>query len=131
MVQFHEDVTTGSNTYWKLDFGVALPARRLRPRISNMDLTTLRKTTTSRLRELYIWLQRGLICYEGLSIRELRHFAAQPGLAVSTEATFNSFKALKVLLEKADDDATFERFSDLSPELRQIVFLHYFDSLVV
>jgi hypothetical protein len=130
MVQLYEDVANGSNTYWKLDSGFALPHRRLRHRIRNMDLPTLRKTPRSRLSELYIRLQRGLICYEGLPIRELRNFAAQRGLVVSTEA-FKSFKALKVLLEKADDDTTFERFSDLPPELRQTVFRHYFDSLVV
>jgi hypothetical protein len=128
MVQLHEDVTK-SNTYWKLNSGVSLPNRRLRHRVRSMDLPTLRKTPASRVRELYIRFQRGLICYEGLSIRELRRFAAQRGLAVSTEATRNSFKALRAILEKADDDATFERFSDLPPELRQIVFLHYFDSL--
>jgi hypothetical protein len=130
MVQLYEDGTNGSNTYWKLDSGVALPTRRLRKRISNMDFATLKKTTKSRLRELYIRLQRGLLCYEGLPYRELRHFASQRALAVSTEATV-SFKALKGLLEKADDDVTFERFSELPPELRQNVFLHYFDSLVV
>ena len=131
MVQLYEDGTNGSNTYWKLDSGVALPTRRLRIRISNMDFATLKKTTKSRLRELYIRLQRGLICYEGLPYRELRLFASQRALAVSNGAKPDSFKTLKGLLEKADDDATFERFSELPPELQQIVFLHYFDSLVV
>lgn len=128
MVQLSEDVTK-SNTYWKLNSGVAMPNRRLRHRIRNMDLPTLRITPKSRLRELYIRYQRRLICYEGLSIHELRHFAAQRGLAVTNNATLNSFNALRALLEKADDDATFERFSDLPPELRQIVLIRYFDSL--
>lgn len=50
-------------------------------------------------------------------------------MPVDKKATLNSIKALKGLLEKADDDVTFGRFSELPPELRQIVFRHYFNSL--
>jgi hypothetical protein len=36
---------------------------------------------------------------------------------------------LKAQLEQADDDATFERLSDLPPELRATIYKHYFQSL--
>lgn len=72
-----------------------------------------------------------MLSYERLPLSELRKFTAQRALLTNTDTTLNSVKELKRLLEKADDDATFGRFSDLPPELRQIVFLHYFNSLVV
>lgn len=121
----------GPNEYWKLDSGTALTTHSLREYLSNKDFTTLKQTTKPRLSELYIRCQRGLLSYEGRSLRELREFTAQRAVLVDSKATLNSIKALKGLLEKADDDITFNRFPDLPPELRQIVFLHYFDSLVV
>lgn len=56
---------------------------------------------------------------------ELRLYAAQRGLTVAPSATPNS---IKVRLEQADDDATFDRFLDLPPEIRQIVYQYHFDS---
>ena len=133
MVQlYHQDWfrAPGPNEYWKLTSGAALLTRSLREYLSNKNFTTLKKTTKTRLKELYIRCQRGLLSYEGLSLRELRQFTAQRALLIDNKATLNSINALKRLLEKADDDATFRRFSELPPELRQIVLLHYFDSLV-
>lgn len=56
---------------------------------------------------------------------ELRFYAAQRGLTVAPTATPNSVKAQ---LEQADENATFDRFTDLPPEIRQLVFQHYMDS---
>jgi len=131
MVQFYQYGRSGRNTYWKLDSGIALSTDSLGNNLSNNNFTALKKSTKPRLRELYIRSQRGLLSYEGLPLRELRRFTAQRALPDSTKTALNSIKALKGLLEKADDDATFGRFTELPPELRQIILLHYFDSLVV
>jgi hypothetical protein len=81
-------------------------ALSLREHLNNEDFTTLKNTTKPRLEELYIRCQCGLLSYEGLPLRELRAFTAQRGVKVDNKATLNSIKALKGLLEKADDDAT-------------------------
>ena len=56
---------------------------------------------------------------------ELRFYASERGLTVPFTATKNSIKAQ---LEQADDNATFDRFTELPPELRQIIFEYYMDS---
>lgn len=134
MVQLHDQDglrACGSNEYWKLDSGAALSKCSLLERLSNKKFTTPKEIYRSRLDNLYVRCQRGLLSYEGLPLRELRKFAAQRALPIDNKATLNSIKALKGLLEKADDDITFDRLSELPPELRQIILLHYFDSLVV
>lgn len=83
--------------------------------------------STVRLRELYIRHQRGFLSYERLHIRELRLFVKQRGLPRTAITT----AALRAQLEQADEDATFNRFSDLPPELRQQIFEHHFDSFDV
>ncbi|GAB7330384.1 hypothetical protein MBLNU13_g02005t2 [Cladosporium sp. NU13] len=131
IVQLYGNGPSEPNTYWELDSGTALSARSLRQHLSRKKFKPLIQTTKPRLRELYVRYQRGMLSYERLPLRELRKFTAQRALLTNTDTTLNSVKELKGLLEKADDDATFGRFSDLPPELRQIVFLHYFNSLVV
>ena len=131
MVQLYEYGRSERNQYWKLDSGIALSTDSLRKHLSNNNFTALKQTTKPCLRELYIRSQRGLLSYEGLPLRELRRFTAQRALPDSTKTALNSTKALKGLLEKADDDATFGHFTELPPELRQIILLHYFHSLVV
>ena len=97
--------------------------------LNKSNLTTLEQNTKSRLIELFIRCQRGLLSYVRLQLRELQKFTAQRGIPVTIKAALNSIKALKGLLEKSNDDATFRRFFELPPELRQIVCLYYFDRL--
>lgn len=133
MVQLYPHATrpNGPNRYWKLDSGTALSVSFLRSYLSEASFTTPKRITKSRLIELYIRCQRELLSYESLSLRELQNFAAQRAVPIGTKSTLHSLEALKKLLEKADNEATFERFSELPPELRLMVFSHYFDSLVV
>jgi hypothetical protein len=135
MVQFYEPVTwkvAGPNEYWKLDSGA---------RLSVQELVNLLKTSKfscksrhkgrARVCALYFRCQRGLLPYDGLPTSELKLFASQR--ALPSAQTFGGQKltttTLKALLEEADDDATFERLSDLPPELRTAIFAHYFNSL--
>ena len=133
MVQLYPHTTrpNGPNRYWKLDSGTALTVASLRQYLSDASFTTLKKTRKFRLIELYVRCQRGMLSYEGLSLHELQDLAAQRAVPTGTETTLHSREALMELLEKADNEATFERFSELPAELRQMVFSHYFNSLVV
>lgn len=72
--------------------------------------------------------QRGLISYEGLSITEFRLFIARRGLPTITDKK-HTRSSLKAQLEQADEDATFDRFLDLPPEIRCQIYEHYFGSL--
>jgi hypothetical protein len=118
----------GSNRYWRLDSGKTLSARGLRSQLAHRNFTTFKKSTKPRLRELYVRCQRESLSYEGMPLRELKLYAAQRGVTIPTKATAN---VLKMLLGTADDDATFDRFSELPPEIRQIIFQHYYDSISV
>lgn len=80
-----------------------------------------------RLRELFVRHQRGLLSYEGLTVGELRLFVVQRGLS-STTAAKATAATLKARLEQADEDATFNWFTELPPEIRQQVFEQYFAS---
>lgn len=86
--------------------------------------------STNRLRQLYVRHLHRFLSYEKLSARELRSFVKQRGLP-KMATTKSTTATLRAQLEQADEDATFDRFSDLPPELRQRIFEHHFDSFDV
>jgi hypothetical protein len=127
MVQLFDDhvwSSPRSNEYWKLDSGNRLRSYRLREELRDGNYSVLKSVNNTRLRALYIRCQRGLLSFEGMPSHELRLHAARRGLTVAPNATLTSIKAQ---LEQADDDATFDRFTDLPPEIRQIIFQYYMD----
>lgn len=71
MVQIHERGQIMPNQYWKLDCGTRLSVYSLQKYLSNENFATLKQSTKSRLIELYIRCQRGMLSYEGLPLREL------------------------------------------------------------
>lgn len=118
-----------ANDYWKLDPGDHLKSRILRQRLEEKTFAVLKRVNNTRLRALYVRCQRGLMSYEGLSFRELKLYAAQRGIKITVfpKATPTTIKAQ---LEQADEDATFNRLDDLPPELRLMIFQHYYNSLM-
>jgi hypothetical protein len=88
---------------------------------------TCKSRTYVRIQELYIRCQRGLLSYDGLPLRELKLFVKQRGMTV-VPGKKPTLSSLKAQLEEADNDMTFDRVSDLPPELRQNTFQQYFDS---
>jgi hypothetical protein len=128
MVQFAEYRYSRSPVdYWMLDGPDLYTTKTLRGKLQAKNFTVLRSNTTGRLRTHHVRCQRGLLSYEGLPLCELQLYAAQRGLPppLGEKATV---KILKAQLEQADDNNTFERFSDLPPELRQMIYTHYFKS---
>ena len=114
--------------YWMLYRVDRYEAEALRTKLRARNYGTSKTTSVSRLRALLVRCQRGLLSYDGLPLRELRLYAAQRGLPLP-RGKKNTVKTLKAQLEQADDENTFERFSDLPPELRQIIYSLYFKSL--
>jgi hypothetical protein len=129
MVQFHdlEGRSPGPKDYWKLDTGNDLTIHGLRAALAERNFTILTSGNNTRRRALYARAQRGLMSYEGMPTRELRRYATQRGVKIIyvPKATRITIKAQ---LEQADEDATFDRFAELPPELRKIIFQHHFDS---
>ena len=131
MVQLHtfsDWDEAGPGNYWKLDSANQCQKRGLRQKLEENGHSAFKSgcRTTARLRPLYIRRQRGLLSFEGLPLHELRQYATLRGIVVDPDATATIVKAQ---LEKADDEATFDRFTELPPEIRQIVFRYYYESL--
>ena len=66
--------------------------------------------------------------YEGVPVNELATFVAQQELKVLTDRVSRSGKILRSVLQTADEDLTFTRFSDLPTELQLSIMEFYFDS---
>ena len=125
MVQFYPITRDSSRDYWKLHPGERYTANILRKLLRKNNFATLKSTSIARLRTLYIRSQRGLLSYEGLPLHELKRYAAQRALPALIGQK-NTIKVLKAQLEMADEEATFDRFLDLPPEIRQIIYhLHF------
>jgi hypothetical protein len=128
MVQIiHPKAKWSRSDYWKLDHG---PSRSKQALLSLLTprYRAYKSTDLVRLRDLYFRCQRGLLSYEGLTASELKIFITQRALSpgVDKRPTVSNFKRM---LELVDDDAIFDRFLDLPPELRLQIYTHYFDSL--
>jgi hypothetical protein len=72
---------------------------------------------------------RGLLDYKNCKVTELKGFFGARGIKLPTGRRYKV--DLIAALEKADDEATFTKFSDLPPELRLTIADKYFDALPV
>lgn len=125
-VSDHND-QKGSKDWWKLDSGKRHGAKALLQILSDNNYThTSKSKKVAHLRALYVRCQRGLMSYEGQSVRELKLHLTRRGLPVVDQSNKAAFKEQ---LEQADEDFTF-RLCDLPPELRNIIYSYYFDSVV-
>jgi hypothetical protein len=68
--------------------------------------------------------ERGLMSYEQLSVEELQSFCKARGL--SSKPT--TVSRLARILEKADSSATFPRFVELAPEMRNMIYAYHIQS---
>ena len=129
MVQLRHERKSLANDYWKLDSGKGRTKKTKEGLLHILKLNDehSKVKTLKRLRELYVRQQRGLLSYERFTARELKSFVVQRGLLL-TATTKATVATLRAQLEQADEDATFDRFSDLPAELRQQIFKQYFDS---
>jgi hypothetical protein len=120
----------GSKDWWTLDSGKQRGKKEILQIFKDRNYFHKSKSKDiDHLRALYIRCQRGLMSYEGVPIRELKLYLIQRGLPVIDMDKKVTLTGLKAQLEQADEDVTF-RLSDLPPELRNIIFSYYFDSVV-
>lgn len=116
-------------------YGEASKIHRDYWKLASSNLLDLKKLATergcpsdsvqvARLVELLSRPERGLICYEKCSHAELEAFCRARGLARVGEATH----VLIAVLEHADKEATFDRFTDLPAELRVRIYSMHFQS---
>ncbi|KAK5679935.1 hypothetical protein LTS10_007883 [Elasticomyces elasticus] len=75
--------------------------------------------TLTRLETLWLRFQHGMIAYTNCTNSQLRRFCQQRGLKVLEGAMRES---LISVLEKGDEEWTFERFNDLPPELKEMIW---------
>lgn len=129
MVQFWDLKATlpYRTEYWKLRRHIYTGGTILRDITDSLDAAQYfhhKSVTKSRALALYVRLQRGLLSYDKYPIEELKRFATDRGLQLPLSRVSRS--RLIESLELADDDATFDRFDDLPPEIRLDVFdLHF------
>lgn len=113
--------------FWKLETAAYLKDARLQEEFFRLKLYRNPRLNRERKVELYARTQRGFLPYDVYSLAELKAFARERKIPLPHGRL--SASLLICQLERADDDATFPRFSDLPPELRQLVFEWYFVSI--
>ena len=120
----------GANEYWKLGEprNLELNARRLRERLKPSAYYFHSSAAKPRLLQLYSRRERGLLSYEAYKIAELRVFCRQRNVQLA-----RNMKKVEIVsvLEREDENATFDRFLDLPAELRNHVYSLHFGTLEI
>lgn len=132
MVQFTDYTQFGTtfrdfDLYWKLDNCFWYDSATLRRMLKEEAFPHKVTTPRERLKELYARSQRGCISYEMQSLPELKRRIDERGLSIPVDQKYASW-SFRAILERADDNATFHRFTDLQPELRLQIYNHHFNS---
>lgn len=130
MVQLHdfEEYHYEPCPYWKIDSGQNKDTKELRSYLQSKQFECRRRRGLPRLRELYVNCQRGFVSYEGIKTAELKRFITNRVVPTSTDRKNTRYTLIRQL-ERADDEATFDRLLDLPPEIRCQIYEHYFHSL--
>lgn len=106
------------SVYWKLGFYDACTIQEAKEFLKSNGYYTPKTTTKNAIRELAGRYQRGLLSYRKCNVEELSGFCKGRGL--NTKARTAS--GLAIVLEEADDVATFPRFFSLPAELRNAIY---------
>ncbi|KAK5138325.1 hypothetical protein LTR08_003386 [Meristemomyces frigidus] len=109
------------NSYWKLplhDYHYTT-VKALKERLQNEGYRIVSSFRKSILVALAQKSDRGLPCYDGCTMDELVKFATDRGVLLSGKPTT---KAIAEALKHEDTQRTFDRFNDLSAELRVRVY---------
>lgn len=115
--------------YWKLDDGSHYDSATLLQMLKERKFPIKDITPRERVKELYTRSQRGLVSYEMLNMTELKSLVGQRGLAAPAGKCDGPW-SFRAILERADDNVTFIRFTDLPPELRLQIYARHFNSLM-
>nr|OQO18842.1 hypothetical protein B0A51_13905 [Rachicladosporium sp. CCFEE 5018] len=117
--------------YWRLDhstFDHLVTASLVSAFLTRHNYFHHPSARRTRLVKLAIRRERGLISYEDCSVFELHGFVFSRGLLNGFPGYLDSEQAVAIL-EDADDDASFLRFTDLPRKLQLRIFALYLSSL--
>lgn len=112
--------------YWKLDNTENNDQTQLLQRLQARGIactpTSNQHGDRDRLAHLYSRAQRGLPFYDDMSYHELHRFCQSRRIKLPLDDERHDRNRLQSILEQADEDATFDRFLDLPPELRVRIY---------
>ncbi|KAF2161570.1 hypothetical protein M409DRAFT_58968 [Zasmidium cellare ATCC 36951] len=127
MVQYKSN-NFKSDDYWKLARHVGKPRKFYHTGLNTLNYKFNVSTTRPRLAYLVSRAQRGFMSYEKRSLNELKAFCT--ARKIQGVDRFAGKRQLIALLEREDDaGASFNRFFDLPPELRNRIYSFYMDAI--
>lgn len=114
--------------YWKLDNNTGVQAVDLRRRLDELGIQYNKSSNHAHLSVTMSRVERNLVIYDRCSVAELRKFYAARKQAGAPEC--GATKAIIIAqLERTDENPVFDRFMDLPPEMRELIFSKHFESL--
>lgn len=113
-------------TYWKLEGYEHFKIIHLKVYLEQAGYHVKASSNRKQLVDALVRWQRGLLSYDACSSKELKTFCSQRNVKVSKKPLK---KELVDCLEDEDEMATFDRFLDLPPELRNRIYSLHFDSI--
>lgn len=113
-------------TYWYIH--VPHSGRDVKADLDTWGRDYLKSHNKEKLWDIHCRRQRGLLNYSKYDVEELRGFCTSRGLKLpkAGKNKRQNKNLLIIHLDAADDDATFDKFLDLPPELRVIIFEWHF-----
>lgn len=112
--------------YWKLRDYSWLSQSFLKKHLDERGYAHTPSAGKARLLHLASRQQRGLLAYDGCNIQELITFSLQRRLDTSDLPRNPTKLQLRRVLEQADEEDTFDRFTDLPAELRHYIYTLHF-----
>lgn len=118
-------MANGGNAYWKLEYKCSKRALLTALEAKGFNFQT--PISKANLVKVQRRLDRGLLYYEDnrITTKELSHFIKDRKLSPPTSGLR---EAMVLVLTAADEGQTFDRFSDLPPELRERIYGYYFST---
>lgn len=120
------DIINDRTTYWKLLQYDHLRLPELRAKLKHRRIAFKANANTNMAMNLLRRADRGLLNYAVYETAELRGLIKSKGVVDKGRPKASHSELVRVL-ERADDTATFERFMELPPELRCMVYEAHFE----
>ena len=117
---------SGADEYWRLERpSHSTKAEILKGQLREKAYYFKPSATKDRLRNVVVRCELGFLSYDKYPAKELKELCKQRRLELGAVTTKDN---LVQILELADDNATFDRFLDLPPELRNRIYTFHFDA---
>ncbi|KAF7195847.1 hypothetical protein HII31_02864 [Pseudocercospora fuligena] len=127
MVQTRELMNPQATDYWKL-FEARTKAQACRL-LNSKGAKYFKTISAAHAKHLHLRAQRDLLVYDKCTVEELQKFCTARNISYQVSKSRSKKQNVKVLvarLEETDESMVLEKFLDLPPELRVLVYGHYF-----